>query len=78
MRAYVGEGELTSDPLSSFGGYGVMRVQGLQNLMEFVCKNGYEHHVAVNLSTQARAIYEALGTYKGWDVYRHDGLVGRN
>ncbi len=78
IRAYVGEGELTADPISSFGGYGVMRVPGLQGLMEYVCKNGFEHHVAVNLSTQARAIYEALGTYKGWEVYRHDGFAGRN
>ncbi|MGP8258313.1 MAG: L-fucose/L-arabinose isomerase family protein [Methanoregula sp.] len=78
IRAYIGEGELTSDPIESFGGYGVLRVPDLQNLMEYICKNGYEHHVAVNLSINARAIREALGTYKGWDVHRHGGLAGCN
>jgi L-fucose isomerase-like protein len=76
MRAYVGEGELTTDRMESFGGYGVVRVPRLQDLLQYVCKNGYEHHVAVNLSTQARAIAEALETYKGWEVHRHE-MSGR-
>lgn len=71
MRAYVGEGEMTSDRPKSFGGYGVLKVPGLQNLLNFVCKNGYEHHVAVNRSQYAAAIAEALGNYKGWEVYHH-------
>lgn len=75
IRAYVGQGEITPDPISSFGGYGVIRVPGLQSLMKYVCKNGYEHHVAVNLSTQAPAIAEALGTYKGWDVFYHNNAA---
>jgi L-fucose isomerase-like protein len=71
MRAYVGEGETTDDRPKSFGGYGVLKVPGLQTLLEYVCKNGYEHHVAVNRSNFADAIAEALGNYKRWDVYRH-------
>jgi L-fucose isomerase-like protein len=71
MRAYAGEGEITADKLESFGGYGVVRIPELQRLLQFVCKNGYEHHVAVNRSHYGRAVVEALENYKGWDVYHH-------
>ncbi len=71
MRAYVGEGEITSDKLQSFGGYGVVKVPALQRLLQYVCKNGYEHHVAVNRSHYGRAVADALQNYKGWEVYYH-------
>jgi L-fucose isomerase-like protein len=71
MRAYVGEGETTDDRPKSFGGYGVLKVPGLQALLQYVCKNGYEHHVAVNRSHYGAAIAEALSNYKRWDVYHH-------
>jgi L-fucose isomerase-like protein len=71
MLAYVGEGELTNDPLKTFGGYGVVRVPNLQGLLRYICDNGFEHHTAVNLSLTAAAVDEALGKYLGWDVYYH-------
>lgn len=71
LRFYVGQGEFTNDKLQTFGGYGVMKVPNLQKLLQYVCKGGFEHHVAVNLCQKADAIAEALGTYRGWDVYRH-------
>jgi L-fucose isomerase-like protein len=71
IRAYVGEGELTSDKLNSFGGYGVARIPGLQKLLQYVCKNGYEHHVSVNISHYGSAVVEALSNYKGWAVHTH-------
>ena len=71
MRAYVGEGEITSDKLQSFGGYGVVKIPGLQTLLQYVCKNGYEHNVAVNRSHYARAVVDALENYKGWETYHH-------
>ena len=71
MRAYVGEGEITSDKLKSFGGYGVVRIPRLQHLLKYVCNNGYEHHVAVNRSHYGRAVVDALANYKGWEVYHH-------
>jgi L-fucose isomerase-like protein len=70
--AYVGEGELTDDPLKTFGGYGVICVPKLQKLLRYICENGFEHHVVVNLSQTASAVEEALGKYLGWEVYRHD------
>ncbi|MCB0129235.1 MAG: fucose isomerase, partial [Caldilineaceae bacterium] len=71
MRAYVGEGELTDDPLLTFGGYGVVKVADFQGLLQFICENGYEHHVTINPTTVAGAVQEALDKYMGWDVYRH-------
>jgi L-fucose isomerase-like protein len=71
VAAYVGQGELTDDPLTTFGGYGVIRVPGLQRLLRFICENGFEHHVAINLSETASAVHEALARYMGWDVYLH-------
>lgn len=71
MRAYTGEGEITSDKLESFGGYGVVRIPAMQNLMHHICHHGFEHHVSVNRSHYARAVVEALQNYKGWKVYHH-------
>ena len=71
IRCYVGEAEFTDDKLSTFGGYGVMRIPYLQDLLKYICENGFEHHVAVSISTKAAAINEALSTYLDWDVYYH-------
>ncbi|RME81864.1 MAG: fucose isomerase [Caldilineae bacterium] len=71
--AYVGEGEVTDDPLQTFGGYGVVRVPNLQKLLHYICEQGFEHHVAINLSTTAAGVHEALSKYLGWDVYHHRG-----
>lgn len=74
ISAYLGEGELTNDPLKTFGGFGVVRVPNLQKLLRYICENGFEHHVAINLSQTARALDEALTKYLGWDVYHHQGM----
>jgi L-fucose isomerase-like protein len=71
IRAYVGEGELTGDPLITFGGYGVVRVPRFQALLRYICENGFEHHAALTPGRVAEALEEALGRYLGWDVHRH-------
>jgi L-fucose isomerase-like protein len=71
MRAYVGEGELTDDPLLTFGGYGVVKVPDFQGLLQYICAEGYEHHVSINPSRTATAVNEALGKYMGWKLHRH-------
>jgi L-fucose isomerase-like protein len=72
VRAYVGEGRLTDDPLETFGGYGVAEIPDLQGLLRFAAIAGFEHHVAIALGQAARAIEDAFDTYLGWDVYRHE------
>ena len=71
ISTYVGEGELTDDPLQTFGGFGVVRIPHLQLLLQYICMGGFEHHVAVNRSEVAGAVGEAFGTYLGWEVYHH-------
>ncbi len=73
IRSYVGEGRFTEDPLSTFGSRAVVEVPGLQKLMWFICKNGFEHHVAMSASRSAAILAEAFETYLGWDVYWHEG-----
>lgn len=72
IMAYVGQGKLTNDVLNTFGGYGVAEVPGLQELLKYICLNGFEHHVAFTLDRCASAVAEAMETYLGWDVYHHD------
>jgi len=69
---YVGEGAFTDDPLDTFGGAGVVRIPHLQRLLRFICENGFEHHVAANLSSVAPAVREATGNYLGWNVAAHE------
>ncbi len=71
IRAYVGEGRFTDDPVETFGGYGVVQIPRLQDLLQLICRNGFEHHVVMSLSCTADAVKEALETYLGWDVYLH-------
>ncbi len=74
MRGYVGEGRFTDDPLNTFGGAGVVEIPKMQKLLHYICENGFEHHVAANLSTVAGAVHEASTRYFGWDMYWHDQL----
>jgi L-fucose isomerase-like protein len=71
ISAYLGEGELTDDLLETFGGYGVIHIPNFQKLLHYICEEGFEHHVAVNLSQTAAALNEALSKYMGWNVYLH-------
>jgi L-fucose isomerase-like protein len=71
ISTYVGEGSLTDDPLDTFGSRAVVQVPGLQDLLKFICKNGFEHHAAMNASLVADVLEEAFDTYMGWEVYRH-------
>jgi L-fucose isomerase-like protein len=72
IRGYVGEGEFTSDPLDTFGGAGVVRIPRMQELLRYICEQGFEHHVAANLATVSGAVHEATARYLGWDVHRHN------
>ncbi len=71
IRAYLGEGALTNDALQTFGTRAVAEVPKLQNLMQFICANGFEHHVAMTASHTAAILAEAFEKYLGWDVYYH-------
>ncbi len=71
IKGYVGDGAFTDDALNTFGGAGVVHIPNMQDLLHYICENGFEHHVAANLSTNAAAVYEATTKYLGWEMYWH-------
>ena len=71
VHSYVGEGRFTDDPFGMDGGIAVTEIARLRELLGYITRNGFEHHVAMNMSQKADAIAEAIGNYMGWDLYRH-------
>ncbi|MCD8184974.1 MAG: fucose isomerase [Rikenellaceae bacterium] len=72
IKAYTGEGTITDDAYGMAGGIAVTAIPNLQQLMKFMCKNGFEHHVAMVRGQAADIIEEALESYLGWELYRHE------
>jgi len=71
IKAYFGEGEFTDDLVKTPGGIAVCKINRLQELMDFICQNGFEHHVAMNRSLSVKVLNEALGKYLRWEIYWH-------
>jgi len=71
ISGYVGEGAFTDDPLHTFGGAGVAEIPKMQELLRYICENGFEHHVAANFGTVAAPVYEATSKYMGWKMHWH-------
>ena len=71
IRGYVGEGRFTDDVLETFGGYGVIEVPEFQTLLQRICREGFEHHVAATRARVGEAVHDALNTYLGWEMYLH-------
>ncbi len=71
IKSYIGEGEYTNDPNAMDGGIAVTQINNLQPLMKYLCKNGFEHHVAMARGQVADIIQESIESYLGWDIYRH-------
>ena len=73
IRGYVGDGQFTDDPLQTFGGAGVVEIPRMQDLLRFICEQGFEHHTAANLAHTSHVIHEAATKYLGWEMYWHRG-----
>jgi L-fucose isomerase-like protein len=71
IRTYFGEGALTNDSLETFGCRAVAHIPQLQSLMRYICKEGFEHHVAINVSHTAHVLSEVFETYLKWETYYH-------
>jgi L-fucose isomerase-like protein len=72
VNACLGQGQVTTDSVETFGGVGVVHIQELDRLLNYLCSNGYEHHVAITLSNSQKAIKEALTKYMNWKLYCHE------
>jgi L-fucose isomerase-like protein len=73
IRGYTGAGRFTDDPLETFGGAGVAEIPQLQKLLKYICREGFEHHVAANFSDVSKSIHEAA-RYLGWESHYHPAL----
>ena len=47
----------------------------MQDLLRYICENGFEHHVAANLSQVSDIVHEAASKYLGWEMYRHQATL---
>ena len=72
IKAYLGKGEITNDPYGMDGCIAVTKVDNLQKLMKYICKNGFEHHVAMCRTDVVDILNEAIETYLGWNLYVHE------
>ena len=72
IKAYLGKGQLTNDPYGMDGCIAVTQVDNLQKLMKYICKNGFEHHVAMVRTDVVDILNEAIETYLGWNLYVHE------
>lgn len=72
IKAYLGTGEITDDPYGMDGCIAVTKVNNLQTLMKHICKNGFEHHVAMVRNDVKEILNEAIENYMGWNLYVHE------
>lgn len=71
IRVYTGEGVFTDDPLNTFGACGVLKIPDLDGLLRYICTNGFEHHVAISLSSVSDILFTAFGEYLGFEIHKH-------
>lgn len=72
IKSYLGEGTITDDPYGMDGCIAVTKVDNLQTLMKYICKNGFEHHVAMCRGNVKDILQEAIESYLGWNLYVHE------
>jgi len=68
IKAFLVEGNYTDDLLETFGGYGVIEINNLQDILKTLCKEGFAHHVAASLEKVGDSVFEALSNYLGWNI----------
>jgi len=68
IKALLVEGNYTDDLLETFGGYGVIEIPNLQDVLKTLCKEGFAHHVAASLEKVGDSVFEALSNYLGWNI----------
>ena len=70
LWCYLGQGEFTTDKLADdyFGCAGVVRIEKLQNALEYIGNEGYRHHVGVTPGHVAAAVHEAFTKYLRFEL----------
>lgn len=75
-RFYLGEGVITDDPIPSefFGCAGVAHIERLQEVLLYIGRNGYRHHVSVTPGHIIEPVREALEYYMGLEAAVPQGM----
>ena len=71
VKGYVGNGTFTADPFAMDGGIAVIDLPRMRDLFTHLCRQGFEHHVAMVRGNHADVVDEAVSRYLKWDVYHH-------
>jgi L-fucose isomerase-like protein len=71
IKAYLGQGAFTDDPYAMDGGIAVVKLPKMRELLAYMCRNGFEHHVAMVRGHHAAIVDEAVSRYLGWNLYHH-------
>jgi len=72
IKAILAEGRYTEDQLETFGGYGVVEIPNLQDLLKTLCLGGFAHHVAATLTKVGDIVEEALSKYLSYNIEFHN------
>ena len=70
LCAFVTEGRLTEDeiPKEFFGIGAVFQKENVNEMFNYMARNGYRHHVAVTKGNCAEAVKEAFDNYLGYKI----------
>lgn len=70
LCAFACDGELTDDVLPDvfFGCGTVFKKDGAGEMLNYMARNGYRHHVAITRGKFAAALKEAFVNYLGWNI----------
>lgn len=71
VKGYVGNGTFTADPFAMDGGIAVIDLPRMRDLFTHLCRQGFEHHVAMVRGNHADVVDEAVSRYLKWDIYHH-------
>lgn len=71
VKSYVGDGTFTADPFNMDGGIAVIELPRMRDLFSHLCRQGFEHHVAMVRGNHASVVEEAVSKYLKWDLYHH-------
>lgn len=67
---YLGEAEITDETVEKeyFGTYGIGKFDNLEDIIMYVIKNDFHHHVSYTLGKWKDVLEEATRNYLGWEV----------
>ena len=70
LQLYIGTGEFTGEPIEKefFGCGGVAKINNLEDVMLYVGKNGYRHHVSVAFGEVKEVLEEVFNNYLNYDL----------